>query len=718
MITVKDKLNRTSVLIKRSNDVEVEYVTTDRLETDVVALNDQITSLDRALDNVTTKDDFNTSIDYLNNDIDFILHKVEKLEDEAIEGQKTAYNKGYREGTEKGYANGYTEGNEQGYNTGLNVGIQQGYDNGYNKGTEDGYTNGVSDQKAKLQPITIKRNGNYVNENGYNEVIVDVPTNDDGDYDTGYSEGYSTGYGKGTADGITVQKAKLTNITITKNGTYVREDGYNDILVEVPISEDGSYDEGYEAGLTAGDTQGYLRGMTEQKAKLRPITIIKNGTYSNDNGYNNIVVDVPTENDGDYDIGYSEGYNEGYTKGNNDGYTKGSNDGYDNGYDKGAEDGYTNGYNKGNEQGYTSGIADQKAKLTNITITKNGTYETEDGYSSVIVNVPNNGGGGDGTSFDYSVIGYSAEIANAINTKQNEDIAYSQALYNKWDPNSKYPNNFFDGDDRLVYAPLVDTSNLVEMYNMFDNCISLRIVPNLNTNNVNSMFNMFGGCKNLETVFITNYSTVTSMDNMFEECTSFKEFDNITTTNVEDMGRMFYGCETLEKVRLDATSCVSMEFMFYNCKKLKEIELINTGKCNNMEYCFRGCRNLTSIPPINTYRVVSLNGAFSDCTKLKSVPKINCANLGVISDIFFNSNEVTELGGFENLRINWNDSYGLANCPKLTYQSVMNVINNLYDFRANGDTTTKTLKLHSNSLAMLSNDDIAIATTKGWILTK
>lgn len=526
MINIKDKLNRTSVLIKRSNDAKVEYVTTDRFETDVVALNDQITNLDKALDNVTTIDDFNTSIDNLNNDIDFILHKVEELEDQNI-----AYN--------KGYTNGYTDGNEQ------------------------GYTNGIADQKAKLTSITIKRNGNYVNENGYNEVIVDVPTNNNGDYDTGYSEGYSTGYGKGTADGITSQKAKLTNITITKNGTY----------------------------------------------------------------------------------------------------------------------------------------------------------ETEDGYSKVIVYVPNNGGG-DGTSFDYSVIGYSADVSNVINSKQNEDIAYSQTLYNKWDPNSTYAYDFFREDDRLVYAPLVDTSNLVEMQSMFADCTSLRIVPNLNTNNVNSMFNMFGRCNNLETVLITNYSTVTSMYNMFEGCTSFKEFNNITTTNVENMERMFYDCETLEKVRLDATSCVNMEFMFAYCGKLKEIELINTGNCTNMAFCFLWCGNLTSIPPINTYRVESLNSAFSSCAKLKSVPKIKCHNLKNITSIFHNSNEVTELGGFENLMISWNDAFGLANLSKLTYQSVMNVINNLYDFRANGDnSTTKLLKLHRNSLAMLSDDDIAIATNKGWILT-
>ena len=45
----------------------------------------------------------------------------------------------------------------------------------------------------------------------------------------------------------------------------------------------------------------------------------------------------------------------------------------------------------------------------------------------------------------------------------------------------------------------------------------------------------------------------------------------------------------------------------------------------------------------------------------------------------------------------------------------MNVINGLYD-RASAGLSVITLKLHANHLAMLSEDDIAIATNKGWTI--
>lgn len=43
---------------------------------------------------------------------------------------------------------------------------------------------------------------------------------------------------------------------------------------------------------------------------------------------------------------------------------------------------------QGYEEGYEDGVADQKAKLSAITITENGDYNREDGYSAITVNVP------------------------------------------------------------------------------------------------------------------------------------------------------------------------------------------------------------------------------------------------------------------------------------------------------------------------------------------
>lgn len=78
------------------------------------------------------------------------------------------------------------------------------------------------------------------------EVEVNVPdlngSFDDGYNDgkrdgivEGYNEGIEDGYIRGEEAGINGQKAKLESITITENGTYTKEDGYNSVEVELPI---------------------------------------------------------------------------------------------------------------------------------------------------------------------------------------------------------------------------------------------------------------------------------------------------------------------------------------------------------------------------------------------------------------------------------------------------------------------------------------------------
>ena len=159
-------------------------------------------------------------------------------------------------------------------------------------------------------------------------------------YDEGYSKGHQEGVNEGYADGVAMQKSKLQDITITNNGTYDREDGYKHIVVDVPASASA---EGYTININENGTFTYT---PQEGVVWNSVTVITN---------------IPTEDR------YQEGYNAGYAAG--------------------REAGYTEGYTAGREAGKAEGIAEQKAKLGSIEITANGTYEKEDGYNRVVVNV-------------------------------------------------------------------------------------------------------------------------------------------------------------------------------------------------------------------------------------------------------------------------------------------------------------------------------------------
>ena len=107
------------------------------------------------------------------------------------------------------------------------------------------------------------------------------------------TKAYDKGYNDGLEVGKEQQKDKLSNLNVTANGQYEREDGWNVVNVDVP-DLNGSYNEGYE--------QGKIDGANEQKSKLESISITENGTYNKEDGYNHIEVNVPSYEEGQADM--------------------------------------------------------------------------------------------------------------------------------------------------------------------------------------------------------------------------------------------------------------------------------------------------------------------------------------------------------------------------------------------------------------------------------
>ena len=212
----------------------------------------------------------------------------------------------------------------------------------------------------------------------------------------------------------------------------------------------------------------------------------------------------------------------------------------------------------------------------------------------------------------------------------------------------------------------------------------------------------------------------TSASKLYKGDTNLIYAPNIDTSNVTSMYQIFDGCSSLTTVPLlDTSNVTTMQATFASCPNLTTIPLLDTSKVTNMYNMFLNDSSLITIPAIDTSNVTNIGGMFAKCNNLESLPLLNFGSVTTYSYVFGYSNitTLTTLGGFKDLKINWT-SGGLSLLPNLTYQSVMNVINNLYDFRTNGDTTTtRTLKLNANSLALLSDDDKAIATAKGWVLS-
>ena len=204
----------------------------------------------------------------------------------------------------------------------------------------------------------------------------------------------------------------------------------------------------------------------------------------------------------------------------------------------------------------------------------------------------------------------------------------------------------------------------------------------------------------------------------FTEVPEWADFEGIT-----NMSHMFYECYNLQNIPLiDTSNVTDMYAMFEDCSNLQTIPQLNTSNVTNMSAMFMFCNNLQTIPEIDTSNVTNMRFMFSMVpykeNHLSSLPKFNCQKVTNISD-YFSSNgmsSLTDVGGWENLKCNWDDASGLVTCPNLTRQSCINILNGLYDFVGNGSTETRTLKVHPNFLTTVG-DEISIGTNKGWQIT-
>lgn len=230
-------------------------------------------------------------------------------------------------------------------------------------------------------------------------------------------------------------------------------------------------------------------------------------------------------------------------------------------------------------------------------------------------------------------------------------------------------------------------------------------IPMIDTSQKKYMTALFYLCENLTEIPEIDTGTATKMDDMFMFCKKIKQIPEIDTSNVTDMYRMFYGCN--------------------NLKSIPELNTINVTKISQMFY---ECLELTSIPELNTSSAVNMYGMFWNCHQIKKIPELNAQKANYIDYIINGCYVLTDFGGLKDIgkaytkKSNNNSNYRfeLDDSPLLTHASLINVINGLYDLNltydvANGGTLySQSLVLGSTNRTKLTEEEIAIATSKGW----
>lgn len=246
-----------------------------------------------------------------------------------------------------------------------------------------------------------------------------------------------------------------------------------------------------------------------------------------------------------------------------------------------------------------------------------------------------------------------------------------------------------------------------------------RLVGTLKENNSNATlegsigagaWNGPAGITKLITKIDAHLSTGTDASYAFRQCEKLVEIPkNLNTSNAKNMSNMFLGCKSLVKVEQTETC-------------------LNTNKATNMTSMFQACDKLTTISDLYLPELQTMNSMFKYSGNLTTIGRLYVPKLTDLTEMFWNNTYLRNLGGWIDLGKGYTQkteyyapyTLALTTSTNITYESLMNVINGLYDLNltydvANGGTLYRQkLELTSTCKNRLSAEDIAIAEAKGW----
>lgn len=248
-------------------------------------------------------------------------------------------------------------------------------------------------------------------------------------------------------------------------------------------------------------------------------------------------------------------------------------------------------------------------------------------------------------------------------------VLESYAITKDWTDYSKLDGGYFSHKSNvdIWFVPVIEGQKISNLY-AFAYCKNLLLVPKeIESSNTNCSA-YFANCDRL--LFIDISETIMQAQHyigaMFRDCTSLLWCKGLDIRQGKNYEYMFYNCSGLIEVNGISTGAGYYPSMFYRCSSLKKIE--------GFEFDFSNCTSYSHYTSM-----------FTGCSSLEEVRfKQNTLSIG---------------------------TFDVSECKSLSHDSLLSLINACAEV-----VETQTLKLGTENLAKLTDDEKQIATSKGWTL--
>ena len=156
----------------------------------------------------------------------------------------------------------------------------------------------------------------------------------------------------------------------------------------------------------------------------------------------------------------------------------------------------------------------------------------------------------------------------------------------------------------------------------------------------------------------------------------------------------------------DTANVTSTVSMFAICKNLTTIPPLDTSKVTDMYQMFKYCSKLTTIPTLDTSKVTTMREMFAYCQNLTTIPALDASKVTNWLDMLYNCTKLESIGFY-----GFTISIDIAKTA-LAHDALVALLNQA----GTAYNSSQKITMGSAKLALLSDEEKAIATNKGWTL--
>lgn len=320
----------------------------------------------------------------------------------------------------------------------------------------------------------------------------------------------------------------------------------------------------------------------------------------------------------------------------------------------------------------------------------------------------------------------------------------------------------FNGESLDYEVANLDTKNLTSMLQLFYYCQNvLQLdVAHFNTSQVTNMKELFNRVRKVQKLDLSKWDTskVTNMESMFFYMEKLSELDisNFNTSNVTAMNGMFSYLSSLPNLDLthfDTSKVTSMSSMFASSKMASvNTNGWNTSNVTRMDYMFSSVSFAPQVSSFDTSKVTNMSSMFYAQRAAKTLDLSNFdfsnvtsmdnfLHMSYIDDLYLGDSSAEKLDGasrafptsLKNLVFfkNYGKGFKTKSNNQFKYkldfsassfprEQLLDLFDRLYDLNltydvANGGTLyTQQIDINGSQISLLTAEEIAIATNKGW----